>query len=203
MKSKIFEGKNMEEILHAATTYFHQDSQQLDIKVIEQKKGLFGLGAKITAEVSLIIDPIKEGEKYLQQFLSDMAMTGDVEILHEGSRLCYNVKSSNNGFLIGKNGKGLQSLSVLTGQVVNMHAEKPFKVIVDVDSYRKKQVQRLERMAERIAREVVLTKIDAKLDPMNAFERRIIHHALSKWPEVKTVSTGEHPNRCLVIKCKK
>ncbi|MDB8552524.1 RNA-binding cell elongation regulator Jag/EloR [Turicibacter sanguinis] len=202
MKPKIFEGKVMNDILIAAKNHFHQDQQQLIINVLEEKKGIFGLGAYIKAEVSLNLDPIEEGKKYLLQLLNDLNLTGTVEIIPSKQSITFNVNSDNNGLIIGREGKTLQSIQVLTSQVVNQYTNKHLKVLVDIGSYKENQIKKLEALAKKTAKEVLHSKIDAKLDPMNAYDRRIIHNTLSDWKNIQTVSNGVEPNRYLTIKYK-
>lgn len=202
MKSKIFEGKVMNDILIAAKNHFHQDQQQLVINVLEEKKGIFGLGAHIKAEVSLNLDPIEEGKKYLLQLLKDLNLTGTVEVISNKQSVTFNVNSDNNGIIIGREGKTLQGIQVLTSQVVNQYTNKHLKVLVDIGSYKENQNKKLEVLAKKTAKEVLQTKIDAKLDPMNAYDRRIIHNVLSDWKNIQTVSSGVDPNRYLTIKYK-
>jgi spoIIIJ-associated protein len=134
--------------------------------------------------------------------MHDLNLKGNVAVSTDEKTVTYNLTSDNNGFLIGKNGKTLQSFQTLAGQVVNQFSEKPMKIIVDVDSYRMKQIQRLEFLARKVAKEVIQTRIPAKLDPMNAYERRIIHQTLTDWAQIQTISEGVDPNRYLVIKYK-
>lgn len=202
MKPKIFEGKVMNDILIAAKNHFHQNQQQLIINVLEEKKGIFGLGAYIKAEVSLNLDPIEEGKKYLLQLLNDFNLTGTVEIIPSKQSITFNVNSDNNGLIIGREGKTLQSIQVLTSQVVNQYTNKHLKVLVDIGSYKENQIKKLEALAKKTAKEVLHSKIDAKLDPMNAYDRRIIHNTLSDWKNIQTVSNGVEPNRYLTIKYK-
>lgn len=202
MKPKIFEGKVMNDILIATKNHFHQDQQQLIINVLEEKKGIFGLGAYIKAEVSLNLDPIEEGKKYLLQLLNDFNLTGTVEIIPSKQSITFNVNSDNNGLIIGREGKTLQSIQVLTSQVVNQYTNKHLKVLVDIGSYKENQIKKLEALAKKTAKEVLHSKIDAKLDPMNAYDRRIIHNTLSDWKNIQTVSNGVEPNRYLTIKYK-
>lgn len=192
----------MNDILIAAKNHFHQDQQQLIINVLEEKKGIFGLGAYIKAEVSLNLDPIEEGKKYLLQLLNDFNLTGTVEIIPSKQSITFNVNSDNNGLIIGREGKILQSIQVLTSQVVNQYTNKHLKVLVDIGSYKENQIKKLEALAKKTAKEVLHSKIDAKLDPMNAYDRRIIHNTLSDWKNIQTVSNGVEPNRYLTIKYK-
>ena len=192
----------MNDILMAAKNHFHQDQQQLIINVLEEKKGIFGLGAYIKAEVSLNLDPIEEGKKYLLQLLNDFNLTGTVEIIPSKQSITFNVNSDNNGLIIGREGKTLQSIQVLTSKVVNQYTNKHLKVLVDIGSYKENQIKKLEALAKKTAKEVLHSKIDAKLDPMNAYDRRIIHNTLSDWKNIQTVSNGVEPNRYLTIKYK-
>ena len=192
----------MNDILIAAKNHFHQDQQQLIINVLEEKKGIFGLGAYIKAEVSLNLDPIEEGKKYLLQLLNDFNLTGTVEIIPSKQSITFNVNSDNYGLIIGREGKTLQSIQVLTSQVVNQYTNKHLKVLVDIGSYKENQIKKLEALAKKTAKEVLHSKIDAKLDPMNAYDRRIIHNTLSDWKNIQTVSNGVEPNRYLTIKYK-
>lgn len=192
----------MNDILIAAKNHFHQDQQQLIINVLEEKKGIFGLGAYIKAEVSLNLDPIEEGKKYLLQLLNNFNLTGTVEIIPSKQSITFNVNSDNNGLIIGREGKTLQSIQVLTSQVVNQYTNKHLKVLVDIGSYKENQIKKLEALAKKTAKEVLHSKIDAKLDPMNAYDRRIIHNTLSDWKNIQTVSNGVEPNRYLTIKYK-
>ena len=130
----------MNDILIAAKNHFHQDQQQLIINVLEEKKGIFGLGAYIKAEVSLNLDPIEEGKKYLLQLLNDFNLTGTVEIIPSKQSITFNVNSDNNGLIIGREGKTLQSIQVLTSQVVNQYTNKHLKVLVDIGSYKENQI---------------------------------------------------------------
>ena len=202
MKSKIFEGKVMNDILIAAKNHFHQDQQQLIVNVLEEKKGIFGIGAYIKAEVSLNLDPVEEGKKYLLQLLDDLNLTGTVDVNCHKQSITFNINSDNNGLIIGREGKTLNSIQLLASQVVNQYTNKHLKVLVDIGSYKENQTKKLESLAKKIAKEVINSKIDAKLDPMNAYDRRIIHHALSDWKNIQTISNGVEPNRYLTIKYK-
>lgn len=203
MKSKIFEGKVMDDIILAAKNHFHHDQQHLTIQVLEEKKGFFGFGSYIKAEVTLNIDPIEEGKKYLLQLLNDLNLTGTVDVIVDKQSVTFNMNSDNNGIIIGREGKTLQGIQTLTSQVVNQYTNQRLKVLVDIGSYKQNQCKKLESLAKKVAKEVLQTKIDAKLDPMNAYDRRIIHHALSDWKNIQTVSSGTEPNRYLTIKYKK
>ena len=101
-----------------------------------------------------------------------------------------------------KNGKNLSSLQTIIRQIINSNVKTDLQIILDVENYKEKRITHLERMAKQIAKEVKYSKQEVKLEPMNSYERRVIHNALSKNKYVYTESVGEEPNRCVVIKLK-
>lgn len=193
----------MDDIIVAAQNHFHHDQQHLTIHVLEQRKGIFGLGAYVKAEVTLNLDPIEEGKKYLLQLLHDLCLEGSIEVISTKQSVTFNIDSNNNGMIIGREGKTLQAIQILTNQVVNQYTKTHLKVLVDINGYKHKQNERIEYLAKKVAKEVLQTKIDAKLDPMNSYDRRLIHQVLSDWKHIKTVSEGVDPNRYIIIKYKR
>lgn len=193
----------MDDIIVAAQNHFHRDQQHLTIHVLEEKKGIFGIGAYVKAKVTLNLDPIEEGKKYLLQLLSDLCLEGTVEVALAQHSVTFNIDSNNNGMIIGREGKTLQAIQTLTSQVVNQYTKSHLKVLVDINGYKQQHNQKIEYFARKIAKEVTQTKIDAKLDPMNAYDRRLIHQALSDWKHIQTVSEGADPNRYIMIKYKR
>ncbi len=93
-------------------------------------------------------------------------------------------------------------MTMLIKQIIHNEIGEYFKFQLDIGEYKAAREQKLEFLAKKIAREVVMTKVEAKLDPMNSYERRIVHNALSKFDYIETISEGEEPNRCVVIKYK-
>lgn len=193
----------MDDIIVTAQNHFHHDQQHLTIHVLEEKKGIFGIGAYVKAKVTLNLDPIEEGKKYLLQLLSDLCLEGTVEVALAQHSVTFNIDSNNNGMIIGREGKTLQAIQTLTSQVVNQYTKSHLKVLVDINGYKQQHNQKIEYFARKIAKEVTQTKIDAKLDPMNAYDRRLIHQALSDWKHIQTVSEGADPNRYIMIKYKR
>ena len=104
--------------------------------------------------------------------------------------------------LIGKSGRTMEALNIVTKQVVSSEIGCNFPFIIDVGEYKEKQQKNIERMAKQIAREVAKSKIPAKLDPMNSYERRLVHTVLADNKKVYTESEGETPNRYVIIKPK-
>jgi spoIIIJ-associated protein len=110
--------------------------------------------------------------------------------------------SNNNSILIGKDGKTLSSLMIIVKQMLNTQFGITPHLILDVENYKENQEKRIERLAKRLARDVIRTKTEVKLDNMNSYERRLVHNILSDNDKVCTISEGEEPNRHVIIKLK-
>src|SRR5690606_3882923 len=108
-----------------------------------------------------------------------------------------------NPLLIGNRGRTIEALQTLVRQVISKYSDEHLICTVDVGGYKEKRKLQLEILATKTAKEVARTKIEAKLDPMNSYERRIIHAKLADWRDVYTESVGEEPNRSVVIKPRK
>ena len=108
--------------------------------------------------------------------------------------------SDNNSILIGKDGRTLNSLQTLIRQSIQNETGFNIKVNLDASNYRAKKVKYFEYDIKNIVREVQKTKMDIKLDPMNSYQRRIVHSLVSNYDNIETESVGEEPNRCVVIK---
>jgi len=196
-----FIGKTREEAINLALDELNLEEKDLIITEKEQKGGLFK-SKKILLEVfknTDIVDFIKES---IINLTSSMGIEVKTEVKERNGILNIVLYSDNNNILIGKNGRTIDSLSFIVRQMVQNEIGKTFKFNLDVAEYKLKQQKRLESLAKRIAREVSKTKIDAKLDPMNSYERRIVHNILTDNKFVYTESEGEEPNRYVVIKSK-
>lgn len=130
----------------------------------------------------------------------DMGFDVKIEAKKRDGILNITLYSDNNNLLIGKDGKNMSALGVIVRQVIYNELGFFYKFNLDVGEYKLKQQKNLERMAYKVARDVAKSKIEAKLEPMNSYERRIIHNALNDDKYVYTESIGEEPNRCVVIK---
>ena len=111
-----------------------------------------------------------------------------------------NMFSDNNAILIGKNGRTMNSLGQILKQSVQSKLGIKVNIILDVEEYKEKQQRNIERLAVKLAKDVVKTGVDVKMDRMNSFERRLVHNRLTNFKGVTTISEGEEPNRCVVIK---
>ncbi len=201
MEKHSYIGKTKEEAISNATIDLQETEENLIITEKEIKQGLFKT-KKIEIDVIEKREVIKYIKDYCYSLLKDMGYNVNIEIRKNNEVPTYIIYSDNDSLLIGKNGKNLQALSKIVSQVVQKEIGKSFKFMLDVNDYKEKQEKNLERLAKKVAREVKETKIEAKLDSMNSYERRIIHNALTNNKYVYTESIGEEPNRAVVIKPK-
>lgn len=151
----------------------------------------------------------EEVESRIRNFLSDlfnaMDMEVAVEVTFNDKEECINVelKGGNMGVLIGKRGQTLDSLQYLTNLAINKQSENYYRVKIDTEDYRKRRRETLENLAKNISFKVKRTKRPVSLEPMNPFERRVIHSALQNDRFVETHSEGDEPYRHVVVTLKK
>ncbi len=200
MRKKIIEGKNIDEIKLKALDIFKVPEEKLNIEIKSEKKGFLGIGSSITALVSLNVNPSEEGLKFLKQIFSIMDIDAKIEMMKNKNEVKYNIYSDNNPLLIGREGKTLDAIQFITRQVVSRNSDERIMCLVDIGGYKQKRKMQLEILATKVAKEVANSKIEVKLDPMNSYERRIVHTKLSDWRDVYTESVGNEPHRCLVIR---
>ncbi len=147
---------------------------------------------------------IKAVEEFVQDTLKAMNM--DVEItssIDEDGALCVDMKGEHMGILIGKRGQTLDALQYLANRVANKHQDGYVRVKLDTENYRAKREETLKHLAKNIAHKVKRNRRPVALEPMNPYERRIIHSALQSDPYVTTHSEGEEPYRKVVVTLKK
>ncbi len=200
MNKHEYVGKTLEEAQNLAMEDLRDTLDHLYVKEVPVKNGLFNKKVKIeVVEKQDIIDFIKN---YLIDLVKKMGLTVNVEIKKRDDNVNFVLYSDNNALLIGKNGRTLEALSTIVRQVLLKELDQPFHFLIDVEEYKQKRQNDIERLARRVAREVARSKVEAKLDPMNSYERRLVHNALSDRQDVYTESVGQEPNRQVVIKPK-
>ena len=199
MKSNIFEGKTKEEAIEKAKTELKTTESNMIINVIEEKNTLLKKSVKI--EIFTYDEIISFIKETLNEIAKIMNISINLEVRREES---INVKifSDNNSILIGKNGRTIAALQLLIRQMIMERINKSLVIVLDVEDYKERRSKSLEYLAKRVAREVKNTKVEAKLDSMNSYERRIIHSILADNKYVYTESSGEEPNRYVVVKPK-
>ncbi len=194
------EGKELESILESICEEYKVSKDDFYYHYTESKTGLFGKNSVINVEVILKSELLNFIKEYLEELLTNMGLNVNFESKLREDVMYVKIYSDNNPVLIGKGGNTLKALENIVRQKVNTEfGVRPY-ISLDVENYREKQQKRIERLAKNIAREVSRTKVEVHLDNMNAYERRIVHNVLTNFKGVKTESTGEEPNRHVIIK---
>lgn len=204
MKTKVYEVKEVEEALKQASEEFGISEDDLIEKIIQEKKGI--INKTMEVEITVCIDPIEKGKRYIQQLLTDNNVEGMIEKRVRDNIVEFSIDAGDfNGVLIGKNSRHLIALQILVSAIINKYYDENEQMIVKVDvgGYRHRRESHLERMAVEFGKQVSKTKQVIKLDNLNSYERKIIHDRLSTWKDVTTHSEGEDPNRVLFIEPKK
>ena len=203
MEKHRYVGKTKEEAISLAKEELQEVEENLFIKEIEVVEGGLFKKGKVEIEVIEKREVVKDIKDFLVNLLKNMGYSVNIEIKNKEEVPKYIIFSDNDALLIGKNGKNLKALTTVVNGYLNTELGRTYKFIIDVNEYKEKREHSLERLAKRIAREVATTGVEAKLDSMNSYERRIIHSILSNNKRVYTESEGEEPNRYVVIKPKK
>ena len=204
---KEFTGKTVDEALTEALLSFQTTSENMEYEVIEKEsKGLLGMfskPAKIRAKLKFSIDGV--AKNFLDKVFKAMGIDATAEVVYdkEGENVDINIVGDDMGVLIGKRGQTLDSLQYLTSLVINKNNEGYLKVKLDTENYRERRKETLENLAKNIASKVKRTHKPVSLEPMNPYERRIIHSSLQNNRFVTTYSEGEEPFRNVVIDLKK
>lgn len=161
------------------------------------------------AESDVTIDRNDElfitSKNFLKQMIEDMGIDCDIESRTEGNMIKFNImcsEESDIGIIIGKRGETLDSLQYIVNLVTNRNSDTYIRVILDCNQYRSKRERSLQKLARRLADKAIQTGRDIKLEPMNPYERRIIHTYLQNDEKVNTFSQGNEPNRRVIIKRK-
>lgn len=206
MEYKEFTAKTVDDAVMEAAIQLQTTSDKLDWKVIDKgSSGFLGIGsrpAKIKARK--ILDTKGKAEEFLNQVFEAMQIQVDVNIDEDEENKTMNIDLSGDdmGVLIGKRGQTLDSLQYLISLVVNKEEEEYIRVKVDTENYRQRRKDTLENLAKNIAFKVKRTGKAVTLEPMNPYERRVIHSALQNDRYVETHSEGDEPFRRVVVTLK-
>lgn len=200
MKKYTYQAKTFEEAKNQAMSDLMEQEENLYIKEIESTNKLFN--KKSVIEVIKKDDVVEAIKELIKGIVTDMGLTVNMEVKKREDSLNITLYTDNNAVLIGKNARTLDALTTVIKQSLYKDLGESYKFVLDIGEYKQKREWNLEKMAKSIAREVAKTKVEAKLEPMNSYERRIIHNTLGQNKKVYTESVGEEPNRCVVIKPK-
>ena len=178
-------------------------SDKVDIEIInEGNKGIFGFFGRKKAIVRIIkkMDHFEVSKVFLKSVFKNMNMVVNIECIKKSEKqLNINLTGENMGVLIGKRGSTLDSLQYLVSLVVNKQSNEYVRVKLDTENYRSRRKETVENLAKNLAKKVKVTGKKVSLEPMNPFERRIIHATLQKDKFIETHSEGEEPYRRVII----
>lgn len=207
MEFKEFKGKTVEEAITQASIELGAASTELETEIIEKgSTGFLGIGSKpavIKARVKN--DIVRDTKEYLEKIFNAMEIEAEIDINYdkENETMDINLEGPEMGILIGKRGQTLDSLQYLISLFVNKKSESYIRIKLDTENYRARRKETLENLAKNIAFKVKRTRRSFTLEPMNPFERRIIHSTLQNDKFVATRSEGEEPYRRVVVYLKK
>ena len=196
-------GKTEEEAIAAGLEQLGKTREEVSVEIVERsKKGVLGIG-RTDAVVRLSYEEADTQrdrvERYLRGLLDCMGIEADIEITErENGGLVANLSGSAMGAVIGRRGETLDAIQHLVNYSVNRGSEK-MHISVDAENYRSKREESLVRLAEKMAAKAVKYKRSMALEPMNSYERHVIHTALQNYEGVSTASTGVEPNRRVVV----
>ena len=201
MESLEATGKTYEEALVAGLAQMGLPSDKVDVEVLEEgTKGFLGIGAKpYRLRLTKKDTPAIRAEEFLKNVTSLMGLEVSFDITENEDAMLINMQGDNQGILIGHRGETLDALQYLTSLQVNKGGKEYRRVTLDTEGYRAKREQTLIALAGRMANKVHKSGRRMMLEPMNPYERRILHATLQDNPYVTTHSEGEEPNRRVVI----
>jgi len=205
-----FKGKTVEEAVTAATVELGITSAELEYEVVDKgSAGFLGLGAKpaiIKAKkIEQAMNIVDKTKEHLKNVFKAMDIEAEISINFDETEnnMDINLEGPEMGILIGKRGQTLDALQYLVSLFVNKESENYIRVKVDTENYRARRKDTLENLAKNIAFKVKRSRRSVTLEPMNPYERRIIHSALQNDKYVSTKSEGEEPYRKVVVYLKK
>lgn len=193
-------GRSIQEALSLALEELGADERDVDIEVIDEgTKGIFGLlGKEARVRVSLKDSLCTIAMQFLQDVFYLMDLDLEMRVREQDGTVYIDITGEESGIIIGRRGETLDALQYIAGLVVNKYGGRA-RVTIDVENYRRKREDTLVALANRVAGKVADYRKSITLEPMSPNERRIIHTALQDNRYVKTFSTGEDPNRRVVI----
>jgi len=215
MKYTEFTGKTVEEAVEKGLQELSLTKETADIRVLEEgKKKLFG-AVKARVEIAakeadneetsapvVNTDGMTDGERtvvFLEGLFKLLNITACTELVSEAEKVEINVTAAHTTAVIGKHGATLDAIQTLAGAVANKGRDDYKRVVVDCENYRENREATLNKLAENLAQKAMRLQRKIQLEPMNPYERRIIHAALSSYEGVKTESEGKEPNRYIVV----
>ncbi len=203
--NEIFSAKSIEEAKAMAVEKFGVDESEITFIILEEpKKGLFGKikgEARVQAEYIPPTPPSKSqcAYDYIKSILDKMEINSDGTIEETENGAVLNFDGDGSGTIIGRRGETLDALQYLASMICNKGDKEYYRITLDSCNYREKRKKTLEELATKIAKSVLKSGRSSTLEPMNPYERRIIHSAVAEIQGVSSRSVGEEPNRKVII----
>ena len=228
-KTYVFEGKTTTEAIEKGLNDLKVSKSKVDIKVLEseEKRSFFSILTPRVVKVEMTLKDEKEVvhkeqenkkkevseegkekaiaelESFLKEFVSKLNEEKiEYKVEFKNGNIEVDINGENTGYLIGYRGETLNSLQVILNNIVSKNVDEKIKVLLNINGYREKREKDLEILASKIAGTVIRTKKSITLEPMSAYERKIIHTKLQSNNKVKTYSIGEEPHRKVVVALK-
>lgn len=196
-----FKGKTVAEATMAGLAHFGIREKQAKITVIcEEEKGWFGkIKKEAVVDVECVLTGGERAVNFLEGLFNQINITAKAELKEEGESIIINIITTSSASVIGYRGEVLDALQNLAGAVANIGNKEYKRVVVDCEDYRAKREETLVNLAKKLADKAVRQGRDVSLEPMNPYERRVIHSTLASSETVTTTSEGKEPNRHVVI----
>lgn len=196
-----YEGKNKEELKNKYLSELNVQAFDVFTKETEEEGKLFK-SKKYIIEVFKKEDIINFTKQYIKNLAKGLNINITNEVNFQDDILKIVLVSDNNSILIGKEGRTLESIQTLLRNSIKNQTSINLKINLDASNYKAKKQKNLEYEIKKIAKDVLKTHIEVKLDPMNSYDRRCVHNVVAKFENLKSVSFGESPNRYVVISYK-
>ena len=195
---KTYEGKTLDDVIQHACQDLGITPDELTYEIIEEKKGLFSKKVVIECYCQSMVQEYLEN--FVRKTLTNMEFQVETVSYTQDGRIYCNINTDNNSILIGKNGVILRAFNFIARQAVQNEFKKRFEISLDINGYKENRYRKVSAMAKRLVKQVLRTKIDVKLDPLPADERKVIHQTISEMgPHLKTESQGEGKGRFTTI----
>lgn len=195
----IFEDKALEKALSKCQKELNLGKEDILYSESYEKGGLLK-SDKVIVTVLKKEDIVEAIKTYFKDLSTLIKININTEVLFTNENIRINLNSDNSSALIGKNGKMLNSIQILLRRYLEIETNIPLKINIDIENYKERKVEKLEKNIREIIKEVISTKVDVKLDEMNSYERRIVHNIVSEYENVISESEGIAPHRYVVIK---
>lgn len=198
-ENNVFTGKTVEEAIAEGLSVLGLTREEAEIAVLEEgKKKLFG-AVKAKVQITKKVSDAKRAADFVDEMLEILSISAVSEIIDEKENIKIDIKTTNSSRVIGKHGDVLDAIQTLAGAVANIGRNDYKKVVVDCENYRGQREETLRELAEKLAKKAVEKGRKMTLEPMNPYERRIIHSALANNADVKTISEGKEPARYIAV----